>query len=93
MTKYFLGCYHHFTVTSFHSDDFYITTLHICSKETAFCFFYGRNAVPPCTQYWIDLANAQWDRLAGSNTGRLFVAFDGPVCTDQISNCPLDRMY
>ena len=50
ITKYILGCYHHFTVcgTSFHSDNFYITTLHICSQKTAFWCFYGRNAVPPC---------------------------------------------
>ena len=39
------------------------------------------------------LANAQyWDRPAGGNTGRLFLAFGGPVCADQISNCPLDRV-
>ena len=39
------------------------------------------------------LANAQyWDRPAGGNTGRLFLAFGGPVCTDRISNCPLDRV-
>ena len=50
ITKYILGCYRHFTVygTSFHSDNFYITTLHICSQKTAFWCFYGRNAVPPC---------------------------------------------
>ena len=39
ITKYSLGC-------SFHSDNFYITTLHICSQQTAFWCFYGRNAVP-----------------------------------------------
>ena len=33
------------------------------------------------------------DRPAGGNTGRLFLAFGGPVCADRISNCPLDRMY
>ena len=39
------------------------------------------------------LANAQyWDRPAGGNTGRLFLAFGGPVCADQFSNCPLDRV-
>ena len=39
------------------------------------------------------LANAQyWDRPAGGNTGHLFLAFDGPVCTDRISNCPLNRV-
>ena len=39
------------------------------------------------------LANAQyWDRPAGGNTGRLFLAFGGPVCADQISNCQLDRV-
>ena len=39
------------------------------------------------------LANAQyWDRLAGGNTGRLFLAFGGPVCANQNSNCPLDRV-
>ena len=32
------------------------------------------------------------DRPASGNTGRLFLAFGGPVCTDQISNCPLDRV-
>ena len=38
------------------------------------------------------LANAQyWDRPAGGNTGRLFLAFGGPVCADRFSNCPLDR--
>ena len=40
------------------------------------------------------LASAQyWTSPAGGNTGRLFLTFDGPVCTDLISNCPLDRMY
>ena len=35
--KYILGCYHHFTVGGTSpSDNFYITTLHICSQETAF---------------------------------------------------------
>ena len=39
------------------------------------------------------LANAQYrDRPAGGNTGRLFLAFGGPVCADRISNCPLDRV-
>ena len=39
------------------------------------------------------LANAQyWDRPAAGNTGRLFLAFGGPVCADRISNCPLDRV-
>ena len=39
------------------------------------------------------LANAQyWDRPAGGNTGRLFLAFGGPVCADRISKCPLDRV-
>ena len=33
------------------------------------------------------------DRPASGNTGRLFLAFGGPVCADRISNCPLDRMY
>ena len=33
-----------------------------------------------------------WDRPAVGNTGRLFLAFGGPVCTDRISNCPLDRV-
>ena len=32
------------------------------------------------------------DRPAGGNTGRLFLAFGGPVCADQISYCPLDRV-
>ena len=39
------------------------------------------------------LTNAQyWDQLAGGNTGCLFLMFGGPVCTDRISNCPLDRV-
>ena len=39
------------------------------------------------------LANAQyWDQPASGNTGRLFLAFGGPVCSDRISNCPLDRV-
>ena len=39
------------------------------------------------------LANAQyWDRPVGGNTGRLFLAFGGPVSVDRISNCPLDRV-
>ena len=33
------------------------------------------------------------DRPAGGNTGRLFLAFGGPVWADRISICPLDRMY
>ena len=32
------------------------------------------------------------DRPAGGNTGRLFLAFGGPVCADRISICPLDRV-
>ena len=32
-------------------------------------------------------------RPACGNTGRLFLAFGGPVCADRFSNCPLDRMY
>ena len=32
------------------------------------------------------------DRPAGGNTGRLFLAFGGPVCADRFSNCPLDRV-
>ena len=32
------------------------------------------------------------DRLAGGNTGRLFLTFGGPVCADRISYCPLDRV-
>ena len=39
------------------------------------------------------LASAQyWDRPAGGDTGRLFLAFGRPVCADRISNCPLDRV-
>ena len=39
------------------------------------------------------LASAQhWTGLAGGNTGRLFLAFGGPVCADRISYCPLDRV-
>ena len=39
------------------------------------------------------LGSAQyWDWPAGGNTGRLFLAFGGPVCADRISNCPLDRV-
>ena len=39
------------------------------------------------------LASAQyWDCPAGGDTGRLFLAFGGPVCADRISNCPLDRV-
>ena len=39
------------------------------------------------------LASAQyWDRPAGGDTGRLFLAFGGPVCADRIGNCPLDRV-
>ena len=39
-------------------------------------------------------ANAQyWTGLAGGNTGCLFLTFGRPVCADQISNCPSDRMY
>ena len=39
------------------------------------------------------LASAQlWDQPAGGNSGRLFLAFGGPVCADWISNCPLDRV-
>ena len=40
------------------------------------------------------LGSAQyWDRLASMlYTGRLFLAFGEPVCADQISNCPLDRV-
>ena len=32
------------------------------------------------------------DRPASGNTGRLFLAFGGPVCADRISICPLDRV-
>ena len=39
------------------------------------------------------LASAQyWDRPAGGDTGRLFLAFGGLVCANRISNCPLDRI-
>ena len=39
------------------------------------------------------LVNAKyWDQPAGGHTGRLFLVFGGPVCTDRISNCPLDRV-
>ena len=39
------------------------------------------------------LASVQyWDRPAGGDTGRLFLAFGGPVCADRIINCPLDRV-
>ena len=39
------------------------------------------------------LVSAQyWDRPAGGDTGRLFLAFDGLVCADRISICPLDRV-
>ena len=39
------------------------------------------------------LASAQyWTDLAGGNTGRLFLAFGGPVRADRISYCPLDRV-
>ena len=39
------------------------------------------------------LASAQyWDRPAGGDTGRLFLAFGGPVCADRSSICPLDRV-
>ena len=39
------------------------------------------------------LASAQyWDRPAGGDKGRLFLAFGGPVCADWISSCPLDRV-
>ena len=40
------------------------------------------------------MGSAQYlDRPTGGNTGRLLLAFGGPVCADRISNCPLDRMY
>ena len=32
------------------------------------------------------------DRPASGNTGRLFLAFGGPVCADRLSNYPLDRV-
>ena len=36
------------------------------------------------------LASAQyWDWPASGDTGRLFLAFGGPVCADRISKCPL----
>ena len=39
------------------------------------------------------LASAQyWDRPAGGDTGRLVLAFGGPVCADRSSICPLDRV-
>ena len=39
------------------------------------------------------LASAQyWDQPAGEDTGRLFLAFGGPICADRISNCPLDKV-
>ena len=39
------------------------------------------------------LANAHYlPGPAGGNTGWLFLSFCGPVCADQISNCPLDRV-
>ena len=38
------------------------------------------------------LVNAQWDWPAGGNTGQIFLLFGGPVCANQISNCPLDRV-
>ena len=39
------------------------------------------------------LGSAQyWDRPTGGNTGRLFLAFGGPVCADRINDCPLDRL-
>ena len=41
----------------------------------------------------LHLASTQyWDWPAGGNTGRLFLTFGGRVCTDRISNCPLDRV-
>ena len=51
ITKHSLGCCHHFTVwgTSFHSDNFYITTLHICSQETAFLVFLWAKCCLSCT--------------------------------------------
>ena len=44
-----------------------------------------------------EVQHATWrvqceDRPAGGNTGRLFLAFGGPVCAERISNCPLDRV-
>ena len=39
------------------------------------------------------LVSAQyWDQPAGGDTGHLFLAFGRLVCTDGISNCPLDRV-
>ena len=39
------------------------------------------------------LPSAQYSvRPAGGDTGRLFLAFGGPVCADRIRNCPLDRV-
>ena len=39
------------------------------------------------------LASVQyWDPPAGGDTGRLFLAFGGPVCADRISSYPLDRV-
>ena len=39
------------------------------------------------------LASAQSkDRLAGGDTGRLFLTFGGPVSPTGVSNCPLDRV-
>ena len=32
------------------------------------------------------------DRLAGGNTGRLFLTFGEPVSADRNSICPLDRV-
>ena len=32
------------------------------------------------------------DRPASGNTGRLFLAFGGPVSADRISICPVDRV-
>ena len=32
------------------------------------------------------------DRPASGNTGRLFLAFGGPVCADRLGSCPLDRV-
>ena len=39
------------------------------------------------------LVSAQyWTSLASGNTGHLSLSLGGPVCTDQIRNCPLDRV-
>ena len=38
------------------------------------------------------MANAQGDRPAGGNIGQLLLAFGRPVCTNRISNRPLDRV-